>query len=208
MRHAMVSRLLQAALAIGLLASLAVAAQEDRSRVRAQIGKLELNKLRTPYVKELTTYSGAAPEDTWLQIFLEFETQGGRKGWVDEVTVDWFVLVRPPDAKPMLLQETVTYVDLQEGKHHAAVYLRPAFIKRHCETKTPNESFFAAYVEISAGGQRLARQEVSRANQPENWWRAKEPAVRLMAEELLPPAETPFALSDYDFYEHPKRKRQ
>jgi hypothetical protein len=208
MRRALVSRLLPTVVVLALLAALAAVAQEERGRTRASITKLEFNKIRSPYVKETTTYSGAAPEYQWLQVFLEFETQGGRRGWADEVTVEWFLLVRPGDVKPMLLQETTTFVDVEEGKHHAAVYVRPGFIRRYCDSKTPNESHFAAYVEITIDGQRVARHEFSRTSQPKNWWRAKEPDVRLVADELLPPWDTPFALSDYDFYEHPKRKRQ
>jgi hypothetical protein len=207
MRQALVNQLAHACFAIALLLCASLAAQDGRSRTRANVTRLEFNRLRSPYLKGTTTHSGAEPEYQWLQVFIEFDIQGGRNGWTDEVTVDWFVLVRPPDARPMLLQETTTFVDVEDGKRHAAVYIRPGFIRRYCGTRVPNESHFAAYAEVSAGGQRLTREEYSRSRQPDNWWRAKEPQVRLVADELLPPAETPFAMLDYDFYEHPKRKR-
>ncbi len=207
MRRGSVSRLVRAGLTLGLLVCCLAPAQE-RPRLRVQIKKLEFNKVRTPAYRGNTTYPGARPEQDWLQVFLEFEVDGGRGGWTDQLTVDWTVLVRPPNVnRPLLLQESTTFVDLEDGKQHAAVYIRPAFIRRHCDVKSPNESHFAAYVEISADGRRLDSREYSRGDPPKNWWRAREPDVRLVPDELLPPWETPFAPLDYDFYAQPKRKR-
>lgn len=205
MRHGRVGRFARGLAVIGLLLSVALAAQDDRSRTRVRIVKMDFNTVRTPLFRD-SSHPEATSEYEWLQVYVEYETQGGRKGWTDEVTIEWSLLVRPPSGKPMLLQEAATYVDVAEGKHHAVMYVRPGFIRRYCDTKTPNKSHFAAYVEIGADGQRQAREEYSRANQPKNWWRAKEPDVRLVEGELMPPEDTPFAHMDYDFYEHPKRK--
>jgi hypothetical protein len=202
------SRLVQAAMVLGMFSALVLVAQEDRNRTQIKINKLEFGKVPTPYFRDATTHSSAKSERQWLQVFLEFESQGGRKGWADQITVEWALLVRPPDAKPMLLKESTVYVDVEAGKNRVATFVRPNFIRRYCDTKTPNESHFAAYVEISVDGRVLARQEYNRSNQPKNWWRAKEPDVRLVADELVPLEDTPFAQLDYDFYEHPKRKRQ
>lgn len=205
MRHGTVGRFTRGLLAVGLLLAVALSAQENRTRIR--ITKMDFRTVRTPLFRD-TTNPDATSDYEWLQVYLEYETEGGRKGWADEVSIEWALLVRPPNAKPMLMQATTTYVDVEEGKHRAVMYVRPAFIRRHCESKTPNKSYFAAYVEMAADGQRLARQEYSRSNQPKNWWRAKEPDVRLMDGELLAPEDTPFACMDYDFYEHPKKKSE
>lgn len=205
MKRHIARQLPRALVALGLLLALAVRAQDNR--VRVTIGKVDLRTVRTP-IFQSSSNPQATSEYEWLQVYVEYETAGARRGWADEVTIQWFLLVRPPNiSKPILLKETATYVDVADGKHHAVMYVRPGFIRRHCDTKSPNKSHFAAYVEISSEGKNLAKED-SRSSQPKNWWSAKEPAVRLVEGELMSPDDTPFAALDYDFYEHPKRKRQ
>ena len=205
MKCHIVRQLTQTLVALGLLLACAVTAQD--SRVRVGNVKVDLKTVRTP-IFQSSSNPQAASEYEWLQVYVEYETEGARRGWADEVTIAWSLLVRPGSTKPILLQSTATYVDVADGKHHAVMYVRPGFIRRYCDTKSPNKSHFAAYVEIAAEGKNLAREEYSRSAQPKNWWRAKESDVRLIEGELLSPDDTPFAALDYDFYEHPKRKQQ
>lgn len=204
-RH-IVEQLTRGLLAAALLCAVVVTAQDDRGRVRIGNVKVDLKTVRTP-IFQSTSNPQATSEYEWLQVYVEYETTGGRREWADEVTIEWSVLVRPNNtAKPILLHQTATYVDVADGKHHAVMYVRPGFIRRYCDTKSPNKSHFAAYVELSSEGKSLAREEYSRTAQPKGWWTAKEPAVRLVEGELMAPEDTPFAALDYDFYEHPKRK--
>lgn len=204
-RH-IVEQLTRGLLAAALFCALVVTAQDDRGRVRIGNVKVDLKTVRTP-IFQSTSNPQATSEYEWLQVYVEYETTGGRREWADEVSIEWSVLVRPNNtAKPILLHQTAAYVDVADGKHHAVMYVRPGFIRRYCDTKSPNKSHFAAYVELSSEGKNLAREEYSRTAQPKGWWTAKEPAVRLVEGELLAPEDTPFAALDYDFYEHPKRK--
>jgi hypothetical protein len=207
MEHQNVRQLTRALVAVGLIFALAASAQD--SRVRVGDVKVDFKTVRTP-IFQSTSNPQAQSENEWLQAYVEYQTEGARRGWADEITIQWYVLVRPNNnTKPMLLQEAVTYVDVADGKHRAVMYVRPGFIRRHCDTKsTPNKAHFAAYVEISSGGKNLARGEFSRVAQPKGWWRFKEPEVSPVEGELLAPEDTPFAALDYDFYEHPKGKRQ
>lgn len=208
MKRHILRRFTQAGVALALLAALAATAEDKDIRVRVSNVKVDLKTVRTP-IFQSTSNPQAQSEYEWLQVYVEYETAGGRRGWADEITIQWSLLVRPPNiAKPILLQESATYVDVADGKHHAVMYVRPGFMLRYCDTKSPNKSHYAAYAEISSEGKNLAREEYSRSAQPKNWWNAKEPAVRLIEGELLAPDDTPFAALDYDFYEHPKRKRQ
>ena len=208
MQRHIVRQLTHALAALALLLAVAVTAQDDRGRLRIGNVKVDLKTVRTP-IFQSSSNPQATSEYEWLQVYVEYETVGGRHEWADEVTIDWSLLVRPNNTvKPILLHQSATYVDVADGKHHAVMYVRPGFIRRHCDTKSPNKSHFAAYAEISSEGKNLAREEYSRSAQPKNWWNAKEPAVRLIEGELLSPDDTPFAALDYDFYEHPKRKRQ
>ncbi|MBN2448794.1 MAG: hypothetical protein JXR77_00310 [Lentisphaeria bacterium] len=194
--------LVLALLAAGVFC-LDVAAQ-DRTRVR--ITGMKFRNVRTPKFDD-TSNPEASAKSEWLQCYLEYETEGGRDGWTNEITLEWAVLVWPGDKKPLLLTTSVTYVDIEDGKHRAVVYVRPNFIRRHTGAKSPNSNDFSAYVEVLVDGQRVARQEESRQRRPRNWWQAKEPDVRRAEGELLPRTETPFAHMDYDFYEHIKPKR-
>jgi hypothetical protein len=207
MKRVTARQLSQALLAVGLLLAGTATAQDSRVRVRVSNIKVDLKTVRTP-IFQSTSNPQATSEYEWLQVYVEYETEAARR-WADEVTITWSLLVRPTNTtKPILLQETATYVDVADGKHHAVMYVRPGFIRRYCDTRSPNKSHFAAYAEISCDGKILAQEEFSRSTQPKNWWRAKEPDVRLIEGELMPPDLTPFAPLDYDFYEHPNPKRQ
>ena len=201
MRSAMAGRCAFRLIALALLSALMAAGQD---RVQVRILKMDLKTVRTPRFPENSNPEASSLYE-WLQVYVEYETSGARRGWADEVTIDWAVLVRPSNnSKPLLLRQTSAYIDVEDGKHRAVVYVRPGFVRRHCDTKTPNKSHFAAYAEISVDGKRLAREDYSRSNQPKNWWNAKEPDVRMVDNELLLPADTPFASMDYDYYEAPK----
>lgn len=206
MKRHIVKQLTRTVGLLTLFAAVLTTAQDERGRLRIGNVKLDFKTVRTP-IFQSTTNPQASSESEWLQVYVEYETETGRRKWADEVTIDWALLIRPNNTtKPILLRQSTTYVDVADGKHHAVLYVRPAFIRRHCETRTPNKAHFAAYVEISSEGRNLAREEFSRSAQPKGWWTAKEPAVRFVEGELLIPADTPFAALDYDFYEHPKRK--
>lgn len=190
-------------MALVSLVVMSIALSAQAQDVRCRITDLDLRTVRTPQFQD-SRFGSSGSRYEWLEAIVEYETDARRGEWTDEITIEWSLLVRPGDRRPLLLKRRVTYVDIEEGDHHAAIYLRPGFVRRYTEQKTPNESDFAVYVEISAGGDRLARAEESKQRQPDNWWRAGEPNVKIVEGELLPRTETPFAHIDYDYFEHIK----
>ena len=190
------------ALAMGIVSLSAMA--QNRGRPRARITDLKFRTVRTPQFRD-TSNTAASSQRQWVQAYVEYETSGGRDGWMDELSIRWTVLMRPERGRPMIFHRTVDYVGVEDGnKHHAVVYLRPGFVMRHTEQRNPSKGSFSVYVEIYSRGERLAREEFSRSRLPRNWWRAKEPEVKTVENELYPRNRTPFAAMDYDFYEQIK----
>lgn len=181
---------------------------EQRNRTQVRITDISFRTVRTPKFRD-TSNTEANAQSMWLQAYVEYETSGAKGGWTDELSLNWTVLARPGNTQPAIMHQTVSYVDVEDGKHHAVVYVRPGFVRRLTGKKDPNRNDFAVYVEIVVNGESLASREYSRNRQPRNWWRAQEPDVRTVDNELLARTDTPFAHMDYDFYEHIKpNKRQ
>jgi len=181
------------------------AAQRDRGggdRGRARIVDVKINWVMSPAYQDKST-PRAKREDEWLQMMLEYETAGGDDKWIDELTFNWYVAVLPKEGKPILMERAVTYLDLEEGDHYAAMYIRPGFVKRHSGSKRINSRSIAVHVEAKLG-EKEVKFDYMKGKFPKNWWQSKEPHVVFKAGELLTRLETPFAPLDYDFYEHIK----
>jgi hypothetical protein len=146
----------------------------------------------------------------WLQVLIRYETRAVKDGWLDEVRVKCYVALLPAKAgKPLLLSTEVTYIDVKDGLHNAALYVRPAIIERYTGSKRIKKNSIAVYVEVTAGeGEPATIEHRKSSDIPAKWWEGREPRVFIRDNELLPPAETPFAFFDYDYYEHMRLTRQ
>lgn len=179
---------------------------QEGPRGKVTIREIRYHTVATPKFRD-TTNDTANSMYEWLQILVEYETEGGEAGasgkdWLDDLQFDWAVMIRSQTGKPLLLKARVNYADVEAGRHYAVVYVRPGIIRRYTGQRRPEKNDFAAYVEIRANGRPGARQEYSRVRTPKGWWQAREPDVRIVDNELLPRDKTPFAAMDYDFYEH------
>lgn len=192
---------LRMCLAVAALSLICLQLPARAARAKIKISDLKQNWVRTPQFRD-TSNSAASSENQWLQFEVKYDSSGGRNGWIDTVTIDWVVLMKPVSGKPMLMKRRVVYSDIEEGTHHAVVYLRPRFLQRYTGRKTPEKKRFAVYVAIRANGERMDRKVDTRMRLPKDWYRRGEPDVRVVENELLPRTKTPFAPMDYDFYEH------
>lgn len=194
-------RVVPAVLALALCALLPAGAwAAQASGNRAELKDIKFNVLRTPKY-DVTTDPRAKSENDWLQVQLEYETSGGRDGWIDEVTLEWAVQVSRP-GKNILLRKTVSYVDVADGAHFADMYIRPGFGRRYGENRKLSKGDLRVHVQVRVNGVKMESFRFPR-EKSDNWWEAEAPAV-LVKDELLPRSETPFAPLDYDFYEHTK----
>ncbi|MBT3287468.1 MAG: hypothetical protein HN849_31860 [Victivallales bacterium] len=179
---------------------------QNRNRARIKFTDFELNNVPTPEYKD-ATHPQAKGEHEWLQIFTEYEASGGRGGWLDQVELRWYVLVKTAREQFILLQAKVVYLDVETKgeKHHAVVYIRPAFSRRYFDKERIPKANVWVRVEAVVNGQVVETEKYGRSKSPPgSWWQAKEPRVKHVADTLLTRDRTPFAPMDYDFYEHIK----
>ena len=195
-----------AAMVLGVAFPSAAQEREDTTP-QVRIDDLELDQPLSPKYQD-STNSAAKRDQEWLEITLAYETRGGKKGWVDELTIEWAVAIIPRTGKPLLLKHTETYLDVQQGEHHATVYVRPNIVERYCGAKRAKKSQVAVYVQVKAGNSEPVKRHFTKTRVPEGWWNSKAPNVVTRDDELLSKAETPFAPLDYDFYEHLRTIRQ
>ena len=175
-------------------------AQERRRVPRVRITDLEINNRPSPKYQD-TTSSKAKREGRWLQLLLEYESDA-RDGWIDTLALDWCVLLRRGSSRPLLLKSSVSYADVDNGQHHAAVYLRPAILKRYLNDQRLGRDDIRVYIEVRAEGTRIERYHYPEREPETRWWELQEPRVRVRNGELLARDKTPFGPMDYDFYEH------
>jgi len=192
-----------------LLGTLPGLAQNAGGAGKVNISKVDIIKLKTPAYSGAYSDPRARSTEDWLQFMLEYRTMNGlgrgsdgKPGWQDEVTIEWFILIKRRDMKDLLLRRSITYLDVEDKRntHYADLYLRPGFLKRHC--KGLNKSDVAVYIQIKVNGQTEARYNNDR--EPGRWWNLEPPKIVMYDAEALSRADTPFAPLDYDQYEQEK----
>ncbi|MBT3376227.1 MAG: hypothetical protein HN742_31985 [Lentisphaerae bacterium] len=207
------TRLLSYAACFALVVSFCCAPASGQAKKRGalRITDLDLQHKDSPEFQAMSN-PRATREYRWYQITVEYEARGGDRGWLDEVELEWSVILSPKSSsKPFLLKRTVTYVDVETAKgatHHAVVYLRPAFIRRYYGTDRINKNDIGIYVRTKVNGESSdTYREAKSKDLRGTWWEAREPRVHIRENELMTRDETPFAPLDYDFYEHLKPRR-
>ncbi|MBR0460114.1 MAG: hypothetical protein IJJ26_12830 [Victivallales bacterium] len=187
------------ALVCVLFAAPAALAQK---KVTAKIASLKITDQKTPLFNAAKEGSKGS-KDHWGKIELKFSTSS-KGDWVDEIQVRWLVLVYPDTSKtPIGLSINTTYVDINEGNHTVAVYIRPKFFERYFKSGRLVKTAVAAYAEIVYGGQRLDNAEQKCAQAPKDWFKMAD-QMKQVKGALLPRSKTPFAVIDYDYYEDEK----
>lgn len=192
-------------LAIGcVLCLFAGSARAQRGKNRVKLDDPKFNYLKTPQFRITPTDSRARADGEWFQIILDYEAEGGKDGWIDEVVLEWHVELNLKGSKDILLKRAVTYLDIEDGKRHAVIYMRPGFMRRYAG----NGRRFAkdevkAYIVARVNGTKS--DSVKYPSQGKSkWWEDEPPKVMALKGELFTRVETPFAPLDYDFYEHIK----
>ena len=176
----------------------------QRSKNRVALEDVNFNCLKSPQFRVSPTDSRAKVDGEWFQIMVDYEAEGGKDGWIDELVLEWNVELDLKGSKDILLRRAVTYVDVEGGKCHAAVYIRPALMRRYANngrrfTKDDVKVYVVARVDgVKSDSAKYPTQGKSK------WWENEPPRITLLAGELLTRPETPFAPIDYDFYEHIK----
>lgn len=130
---------------------------------------------------------------SWYQVTAEYET---KPEWLDEVEFTYYVLVKntknPKGPPQSLFKGSVTYINVNEGKHKSDMFLHPNTVARFGEVQ-------AVAVLISVQGRIVGMESKPKSNQ--RWWEQLAPVDGL----LLSRDQTPFAPIYFDDYEPVKR---
>lgn len=156
-------------------------------------------RVKTPEYR--SNYPAASkPSREWGEVSATFDTTAE---WIDELTVQYYVLARRMEggrALFSLYRTTVRHPDVKRGRdHRTAAYLRPPALERFGD-------IVAIAVEFVADGKTLAEEAaVEGIKLPARWWQDQNVVgnkdVTARDGYLLDRSRTPFALVNVDDYE-------
>lgn len=180
----------------GLLGSVVSNAVADED-VKITINEVKVeDTVYTPYYAIQTEQDhkqGSAQR--WIRLGVYFTTEGG---WIDEIDVTQMAAISRKDAEPLVLSETVHYINIEPGDHYVYVYLHPSYVKRYGIDAFDVDS--AANISIN-GKVTVSRETNKRVEK--NW---STNSGKQLKGFLLNHAETPFWFVNYDFKEIIKRQ--
>ncbi|MFO7820703.1 MAG: Amuc_1102 family pilus-like protein [Lentisphaeria bacterium] len=192
-----------------LIACYPVTLSAQRARTGTiRITDIEIEQVESPkYDIQGRGVSVGGKKLQWLKITIEYESRGGEDGWIDELTLDWNILMLNGRRPRLLMQKSVSYIDIweDEKEHYAVVYVRPRTILRHYNKKGKvKDRDLLIHLEAHVGERMVAEYNFSKGRAkkvPERWWTFSTPQVNPLDDALLSRLETPFAPLGYDRYE-------
>ena len=135
---------------------------------------------------------------SWFRMVVEYETM---PEWIDELTFDYYVLMRPPEVEgqqeapqPVVFHKKIDYVYIYEGdEHFSEVFMHPNSLRRFYDGDILEWAVLVSYKGREIAG------ESSRQGQG-RWW--EQFSVREGV--LRNRHETPFAFINIEQYEEIK----
>ncbi len=167
-----------------------------------EVEDIDVNTRITPGFGERTHRQARSPSESWLQVAARISTDASESEWLDEMTVNWHVMLEGGETPRLYFQTTTEYIDIKDGDdNYAVVYLRPAMIDRYFGgRRTPGARNTVVYVEVLVDNVPVANGNYNpgRIRVPDDWWRS--PRLNRVERSLLSPDKTPFQWLDYEFY--------
>ena len=182
---------------IALLFVMLAANTAQAQKLSATVKDIKIGTGKTPDFKD----SREPNKNYWCRFVASFDITGAK---FSDIEVRWTVAVANSDGKLMVMRESVSYEDVEEGRNHrVCAFLKPSFCRKYQNRAQFDTNSMAVCVEIYNGGKRIGFGENRKINLPNNWVTQTQngPSVK---GQLLPKSKTPFAPMDYDFYEHEK----
>lgn len=130
----------------------------------------------------------------WAEIGVQFDSD---PEWLDEVTFQFYALLKSREGELTLLKATVNYVDVERGRaHQGCAYVRPAALARFGEV-------IGVAVEALTKGEVAASLSEGKLGPgkplPPEWW--KSPKLVPKDGYIVDKSKSPFALTNFDDYE-------
>ena len=157
--------------------------------------------LRTPQYNAAGGLVAKMPAKDWAQISVLFDALSGRDVWLDDLGVQFYVLLRNRvGGEYSLLRNSQQLFDVGPGRgHQSAMFVRPAALSRYGE-------IVGVAVELRVKGEVvdvLSDSKVPGGGKlPDKWWENAKLTVR--DGYLLKKSDTPFALLAVDDYAYVK----
>lgn len=179
------------------------------AQVKATIGKITFDALPSPQVNS-GKEKAFKPKD-WLEAEAEMTFAGAgeqkKVGFVDQVTVKWYIAVKNPDGKGMVkLSKDITHINVPlDEAIYTSVYLSPTMLKRITgHDRAGKGDVEVVGLEVLVNGVKVG--EATSKMQP-GWWNAPSLSDQSSKFPLLNKNETPFKMLWWDRYAEIEEKR-
>jgi hypothetical protein len=177
---------------------------------KAEVGNLTFDDIPSPEIQ--TGKSKKFTPKDWLEVEAGIKipaTNADQKksGFINQVTVKWYVAVDNPDAKGVIkLTKTINHLNVPVDEEiFSSVYLSPSAIKRLTgKDKAGKSSVRAVGVEVLVDGEKIGQ---ASEKQKEGWWNAGSLSDQSDKFPLLNKDETPFAMLWWDRYAEIQKER-
>lgn len=177
---------------------------------KAEVGNLTFDDIPSPEIQ--TGKSKKFTPKDWLEVEAGIKipaTNADQKksGFINQVTVKWYVAVDNPDAKGVIkLTKTINHLNVPVDEEiFSSVYLSPSAIKRLTgKDKAGKSSVRAVGIEVLVDGEKVGQ---AAEKQKEGWWNAGSLSDQSDKFPLLNKDETPFAMLWWDRYAEIQKER-
>jgi hypothetical protein len=195
--------------ALAAIAALVIAPMASALDI-AQVGKLNFDSIPSPSISAGKD-KGFKPKD-WLEVEAEIvippqSDEQKKAGFIDEVTVKWYVAVKNREGKGMIkLMKEIEHINIPVNEPiYSSVYLSPATIHRLTgQDRAGKTAVEVVGLEVFIAGTKVGQ---ATSKMSPGWWEAPSLSDQSSKYPLLNKNETPFAVFWYDRYAEIKEKK-
>jgi hypothetical protein len=193
-----VDRIVLVAAFIAVVSVVAVFAQERIINPVSRIARISTALQATPEFS-VSDYDTEKGRKNWLELRVDYEIA---PEWVDELEFIYYVYFRTKTgrAKNMLFKHSVTYMDIERGRHISKVYIHPNTYTRYVK-----EIVYVG-VEIRYRGRPVKWISDKSKVRDTKWWEQAQNVMPPVSGKILDRDQTPFSLINPDDYELRKTK--
>ena len=187
----------------GLSLSISAFGQLELSKdAKFKVDDPKFTELQSPEIQDGNAKS--FKQKDWLEVEVKLQPDRLRNepkdGYLDQIIVNWHVVVKGQDRKNYKISKTVTYVNIPVDEPvYVSVYISPNTLRRITGSSKASKSDLEAIGgEIEWGGKMVG---FFAYGQKAGWWREALKGVEATSKfPLLDKTQTPFAALWYDRY--------
>lgn len=168
----------------------------------------KFNNLQSPEINDGNA-KNFKPKD-WLEVEVKLKVDQLREqptdNYLDEITVNWHVVVKGQDRKAYKISRSISYVNIPTDEEvYVSIYLSPNTLRRITgKPKASKSDLEAVGGEVALGGEMVG---FFSFGERAGWWRKEMKNVEATSKfPLLDKSQTPFAPLWYDRYAEVKPK--